>query len=142
MRLTSRPDLSGSGGPRSILAYYSALWRTCHDNAGAYNMPIVIDSPNQQGQDHINLPTVLKFIAKDLPEDAQLIVGLEAPADFEFDKEIRFDTQYSLLKKMNGRLLILLLIRYSNKCMQLCMRKRRRYRNNSSEINKLLLIQC
>lgn len=99
MRLTSRPDLSGSGGPRSILAYYAALWRTCSDSVDAYNMPIVIDSPNQQGQDDINLPMVLKFIARELPADAQLIVGLESSADFQFDKEFRFETQYSLLIK-------------------------------------------
>jgi hypothetical protein len=99
MRLTSRPELSGSGGPRSILAYYAALWRTCHSNTGAYSIPVVIDSPNQQGQDDINLPTVLKFIAKELPDDMQLIVGLESSADFKFDKELRLDAQYSLLKE-------------------------------------------
>jgi hypothetical protein len=97
VRLTSRPDLSGSGGPRAILAYYAALWNTCYSNAGPYRVPIVIDSPNQQGQDSLNLPKVLKFIAKDLPLDMQLIVGLEAAADFVFDFELSLDTPYSLL---------------------------------------------
>lgn len=99
IRLTSRPDLSGSGGPRSILAYYAALWRTCNGSLGAYSVPVVIDSPNQQGQDDVNLPTVLKFIANELPNDLQLIVGLESAADFVFDKELVLDKQYSLLNE-------------------------------------------
>ncbi len=99
IRLTSRPDLSGSGGPRSVLAYYAALWRACNGTLGAYSVPVVIDSPNQQGQDDVNLPTVLKFIANELPKDMQLIVGLESAADFVFDKELVLDKQYSLLNE-------------------------------------------
>jgi hypothetical protein len=99
MKLTGRPDLSGSGGPRSILAYYAALWRTCQGATGTYDIPIVIDSPNQQAQDDINLPAVLQFISKELPEDIQLIVGLETSTDFPFDKEIHLDIQYSMLRE-------------------------------------------
>lgn len=97
MKLTGRPDLSGSGGPRSILAYYAALWRTCQGPTGTYDVPVVIDSPNQQAQDDINLPAVLHFIAKGLPEKMQLIVGLETPTDFPFDKEVHLDMKYSVL---------------------------------------------
>lgn len=99
IKLTSRPDLSGSGGPRSILAYYAALWRTCQGDSGTYDIPVVIDSPNQQAQDDINLPAVLQFIAEDLPENLQLIVGLETATEFSFDKEHRFEQKYSLLNK-------------------------------------------
>ncbi|MCD1125205.1 hypothetical protein LPW36_04045 [Jinshanibacter sp. LJY008] len=99
MKLTGRPNLSGSGGPRSILAYYAALWRTCQGETGTYDIPIVIDSPNQQAQDDINLPAVLKFIAKELPIDIQLIVGLETPTDFPFDKELCLDIKYSMLRE-------------------------------------------
>lgn len=98
-RLSSRPDLSGSGGPRSILAYYAALWRTCNSSAGAYNIPIVIDSPNQQGQDDVNLPAVIKFIATDLPKNVQIIVGLESTSDLSFDKKLELKKQYSLLQE-------------------------------------------
>lgn len=97
MKLTGRPNLSGSGGPRSILAYYAALWRTCQGNTGTYDIPVVIDSPNQQAQDDINLPAVLQFIAKELPKNMQLIVGLETPTDFPFDKQLHLDVKYSLL---------------------------------------------
>lgn len=99
MKLTGRPDLSGSGGPRSILAYYAALWRTCQGPTGTYDVPVVIDSPNQQAQDDINLPAVLQFIAKGLPEKMQLIVGLETPTDFPFDQELHLDMPYSMMRE-------------------------------------------
>lgn len=97
MQLASRPSLSGSGGPRSILAYYAAIWRTVLSKEGTYDVPVVIDSPNQQAQDDFNLPAVLSFIAKDLPAGMQLIVGLETPIDLKFDREMTLTERYSML---------------------------------------------
>lgn len=99
LRLTSRPDISGSAGPRSLLAYYSAIWKVCRGSYGAFRVPLVIDAPNQQGQDHINLPKVLKFIADDLPENAQIIVGAEMESGNNFDKRIELTEQYRLLRE-------------------------------------------
>ncbi len=98
-RLTSRPNVSGSGGPRSILAYYSALWRACHGPHGSFSVPLVIDSPNQQGQDDVNLPRVIRFIAERLEDNNQLIVGLESETDYEFDATVRLSREYSLLEE-------------------------------------------
>ncbi len=97
LRLTSRPALSGSGGPRSILAYYGALWRTCLGKYASFSIPLVVDSPNQQGQDDINLPKVLKFIANDLPTGTQIIVGTEMETDHIFDNTIVCDQPYKFL---------------------------------------------
>lgn len=97
MQLASRPSLSGSGGPRSILAYYAAIWRSVQSKEGTYDVPVVIDSPNQQAQDDFNLPAVLSFIAKDLPAGMQLIVGLETPIDLKFDHEMTLTERYSML---------------------------------------------
>lgn len=97
MQLASRPSLSGSGGPRSILAYYAAIWLTVQGRTGTYDIPVVIDSPNQQAQDDFNLPAVLKFIAKDLPAGMQLIVGLEMPTDFAFDREVTLTEKFGML---------------------------------------------
>ncbi|MHC1743957.1 MAG: hypothetical protein AB9873_13120 [Syntrophobacteraceae bacterium] len=72
LKINSRPETSGSGGPRAILAYYAALWRICHDTQAPFSIPAVIDSPNQQSQDDINLPKVLKFIAEKLPQVCRL----------------------------------------------------------------------
>ncbi|MFT0171479.1 hypothetical protein ACLKMY_21125 [Paraburkholderia mimosarum] len=99
MKLTARPALSGSGGPRSILAYYAAIWRTAQGKTGTYDIPVVIDSPNQQAQDDINLPAVLQFIAKDLPADMQLIVGLETPTDYAFDREVHLEDKFAMLRE-------------------------------------------
>lgn len=98
LKLGSRPALSGSGGPRSILAYYSALWSVCFGKYGSFKIPIVIDSPNQQGQDHINLPKVLSYVANDLP-DTQIILSSEVDIAEKFDKEIRLSEQYSVLQE-------------------------------------------
>lgn len=97
MQLASRPSLSGSGGPRSILAYYAAIWRTVQGKSGTYDIPVVIDSPNQQAQDDFNLPAVLRFIAKELPAGMQLIVGLETPTNFSFDREEILTEKYKML---------------------------------------------
>lgn len=99
MQLASRPSLSGSGGPRSILAYYAAIWQTVQGKEGTYDVPVVIDSPNQQAQDDFNLPAVLKFIAKDLPAGMQLIVGLETPTDFPFDHQVVLTEKYRMLNE-------------------------------------------
>lgn len=98
-RINSRPATSGSGGPRAILAYYAALWRICHDFQAPFSIPAIIDSPNQQSQDKVNLPKVLKFIAQELPDTMQLIVGLEMESDYEFDKVIPLEDPYNLLRE-------------------------------------------
>ena len=98
MKLTSRPKLSGSGGPRSILAYYAALWHTSRSEYGSFFMPAVIDSPQQQGQDATNLPVMIEYIATKLPADMQVILAVEAPTTFRFDKVIDLDEAYHLLK--------------------------------------------
>jgi hypothetical protein len=98
-KLTSRPNLSGSGGPRSILAYYSALWVTCYGEKGSFRIPLVVDSPNQQGQDDINLPRVISFLSGKLPLGAQLILGSEVDTDIPFDRKIELTEQYKLLSE-------------------------------------------
>lgn len=99
MKLNSRPKLSGSGGPRSILAYYAALWHTSRSEYGSYYMPVVVDSPQQQGQDATNLPVMIEYIATKLPDDMQVILALETPTKFSFDKVIQLDEAYHLLRE-------------------------------------------
>lgn len=98
-RLNSRPEISGSGGPRSVLAYYAALWAACYGPLGSFQVPIVIDSPNQQGQDDINLPKIIQFICEQLPKQAQLILGSEMDADHAFDQKFELSDQYRLLNE-------------------------------------------
>lgn len=60
-------------------------------------VPLVIDSPNQQGQDNIKLPKVIKFISEKLPASAQLILRSEIDTEHPFDKKIVLDSPYKLL---------------------------------------------
>jgi hypothetical protein len=98
-KLTSRPNLSGSGGPRSILAYYAAIWEVSYGETGSFFIPLVIDSPNQQGQDDINLPIVIRFLSEKLPSNAQLILGSEIHVEYKFDNEIILEKPYRLLNE-------------------------------------------
>lgn len=98
-RLNSRPEISGSGGPRSVLAYYAALWAACYGPMGSFQVPLVVDSPNQQGQDDINLPKIIQFICEQLPNQAQLILGSEMDTDHAFDQKFELSDQYRLLNE-------------------------------------------
>ena len=96
--LMSRPNRSGSGGPRLLLAYYSALWKVCLGSQVSMSVPVVIDSPNQQDQDDVNLHVVLEFIADSLPDSMQLIVCVTKDSNATLDKRILFDKKYSMLE--------------------------------------------
>ncbi len=96
--MSRRPTLSGSGGPRLVLAYYYAIWSVCFGKHGAFRVPIVIDSPNQQGQDDVNLPKMLDFISDKMKPDTQLFLLTEAEVLSGFDHKIELDTPYGLLR--------------------------------------------
>ena len=67
----------GSEGPRALLAYYYAFLRTKIDFGGGVDFPLVIDAPNQQGQDGVHLPQMLEFIFAFAPPNSQVIVAIE-----------------------------------------------------------------
>lgn len=67
----------GSEGPRALLAYYYAFLHTKTNFTTSVRFPVVIDSPNQQGQDTVHLPQMLKFIFDHVPDDVQTIVATE-----------------------------------------------------------------
>lgn len=67
----------GSEGPRALLAYYYAFLHTKIKFTDNVRFPVVIDSPNQQGQDKVHLPQMVKFIFDHVPDDAQTIVATE-----------------------------------------------------------------
>jgi uncharacterized coiled-coil DUF342 family protein len=85
----SRFDLkireTGSDMPRAILAYQFAVLHMIWQHSTAARTAIVIDSPNQQDQDSENIKAMLIFIRDQLPDDAQLILGLVDPQGIQFD---------------------------------------------------------
>ncbi|QAU44341.1 hypothetical protein [Bradyrhizobium guangzhouense] len=67
----------GSEGPRGLTAYFYAFLHTAKEFGSSTFCPIVIDAPNQQGQDGQHLPAIISFLVKKRPENAQLILGVE-----------------------------------------------------------------
>ncbi len=75
---------TGSTLPRALLAYQFAILSLIFEHSPATVCPVVIDSPNQQGQDAVHLPQILDFIAKNQPEGSQLILGIENDQGIQF----------------------------------------------------------
>ncbi|MFB9123468.1 hypothetical protein ACFFYR_09610 [Paraburkholderia dipogonis] len=90
---------TGSALPRSLLAYLFAVLHTAKESGNGHRFPVVVDSPNQQGQDNEHLMQMLRFIEKRAPADQQLILAVEEmPLNFQFAGEIvRLDKPFALL---------------------------------------------
>lgn len=91
---TYKPNLKnsnlGSNGPRAVLAYYSSLYLY---NLGRSDYPfksLVIDTPNQQGQDYKNLAKIDKALSLLDSTQGQVILGTE--------REIGLESQVNLIK--------------------------------------------
>lgn len=101
--VNKRPDArisaSGSALPRSLLAYQFAVLHTAKEKGDAKHFPVIIDSPNQQGQDANHLRQMLSFIVKRTPSDQQLILAVEdRPSDLTFDGGlVELTTAFGLL---------------------------------------------
>jgi prefoldin subunit 5 len=67
----------GSEGPRGLAAYDYAFLHTARAFGSSVFCPLVIDAPNQQGQDAQHLPAIISFLVKRRPSGAQLILGVE-----------------------------------------------------------------
>lgn len=99
VQVTTRPNVSGSGGPREALAYYAALWWTSEAARfeSPFSLPIVVDCPAQSGQDAVNLPAMLHFLSVGLPPNAQVFVTHESDVQEHFDRRIELSEARSLL---------------------------------------------
>lgn len=89
-----------SDRPRSLLAYQFAVLHTAKEKGDAKHFPVIIDSPNQQGQDAAHLKQMLQFIVKRTPSDQQLILAVEdRPSEFNFDGQVvELTTPFGLLE--------------------------------------------
>jgi predicted house-cleaning noncanonical NTP pyrophosphatase (MazG superfamily) len=73
--ITSSTFGRGSEGPRGMIAYYYAFLHTARKYSSSAFCPIVIDAPNQQGQD--DMEKIMRFIIDKRPPDSQVIVATE-----------------------------------------------------------------
>ena len=88
-RKTDRIDGSslkttGSRTPRALLAYYFAIIECIRYADVCAFAPLIIDSPNQQALDGINLQEIYDFIVENQPLDSQIILGTEDIHDTKF----------------------------------------------------------
>ncbi len=67
----------GSEGPRGLAAYFYAFLHTVRGFGSSTFCPIIIDAPNQQGQDASHLPAIISFLVKTRPVGSQLILAVE-----------------------------------------------------------------
>lgn len=77
LSMSSTAFARGSEGPRGIAAYFYSFLRTVRKYGSSTFCPIVIDAPNQQGQDAEHLPQILAYLLEQRPADTQLILGVE-----------------------------------------------------------------
>lgn len=90
----------GSDGPRAVLAMFFSTLRQIEKQTTSIMFPIVIDEPNQQGQDKFNLNNVLEYIIDQAPKQAQLILAVEDLHDVQFPGEkIVLKNKNALLSK-------------------------------------------
>lgn len=98
-RIDSSIQESGSATPRALMAYYYSILNVIKKYGSSAFCPIIIDSPNQQGQDKENLPRLIKFIIDKQPKDSQLILGLEElPSGQKNEYIIELKEERSLLQ--------------------------------------------
>lgn len=74
-KINGRIVETGSDQPRAVLAYDLALLHTIHEFGQAFTAPMVIDSPNQQDQDEVNVAAMIELIVGQIPEGGQTILG-------------------------------------------------------------------
>jgi hypothetical protein len=98
-RIDSSIKESGSAMPRALMAYYYSILNVIKKYGSSAFCPIIIDSPNQQGQDKDNLPRLIKFIIEKQPKDSQLILGLEEiPEGYPNEYVVELKEERSLLQ--------------------------------------------
>lgn len=103
-RIDSSINESGSAMPRALMAYYYSILHVIKKEGTSTFCPIVIDSPNQQGQDSENLPILIDFILSKQPTGSQLILALEElpeGSDINDNEIIHLTEKRSLLEKQS-----------------------------------------
>ncbi|MCK5451578.1 MAG: hypothetical protein KAI70_07420, partial [Candidatus Omnitrophica bacterium] len=99
-RIDANINESGSDLPRALLAYFYSILNIMKEFSSTPQCPVVIDTPNQQGQDNIRLPKMLEFIKDKKPNEAQLILAVGNLCDVSFEgKLVELKNELSLLQK-------------------------------------------
>jgi hypothetical protein len=84
--ISSPPRARGSEGPRGLTVYYYAFLHTVREYGSATFCPIVVDEPNQQGQDRQHLPAIIQLLVADRPKDSQVILAVNQAVGVSSDQ--------------------------------------------------------
>jgi len=98
--LQSSINETGSTLPRALMAYYFAIFETINKFSTSVFCPLVIDSPDQQGQDKANIGKIYQFIKEHQPANSQMILVIEESVDIDFEcKVIELNEKFGLLQR-------------------------------------------
>lgn len=90
---------TGSDLPRALLAYYFSILNLIEEFSTSTMCPIVIDSPNQQGQDQESIRAMLQFMRDRRPRGAQMILAVEEESGVSFEGSVvELSDKHSLLR--------------------------------------------
>lgn len=90
---------TGSDLPRALLAYYFSILNLIGEFSTSTMCPIVIDSPNQQGQDQESIRAMLQFMRDRRPKGSQMILAIEEEAGVSFEGPVvELSEKHSLLR--------------------------------------------
>ncbi|EUJ11164.1 hypothetical protein Meth11DRAFT_2004 [Methylophilaceae bacterium 11] len=97
----SRAHTGGSSAPRSMLAVHLAMMKTNVEFGDSPCFPFVVDTPQQSGQDDINLRSMIDELGRQAGDNHQVILAVEKLPD-NIDTNsfqiIHFDEVKSVLK--------------------------------------------
>ena len=79
---------TGSDQPRALLAYFFSILQVIEEYGSSAFCPIIIDAPNQQEQDEINLRKMLDFIRANKPSNSQMVLALVDDCSIDFGGDI------------------------------------------------------
>lgn len=72
-----RGQVGGSSGPRSLLAVHLAMLRSNAEYGDTPFFPFVVDTPQQSGQDPVNLASMIQILGRSVGENHQVILAVE-----------------------------------------------------------------
>ncbi len=76
-KVGARGDTGGSSGPRTLLAVHLAMLQSNAEYGDMPMFPFVVDTPQQSGQDHDNLRSMIEVLGKTAGEEHQVILAVE-----------------------------------------------------------------
>jgi hypothetical protein len=78
----------GSEGPRALAVYYYSFLHIAKQHGSSAFCSIVVDAPNQQGQDRGHLRKIMQFLLTEAPTGAQVIIASETSPPASSDTTI------------------------------------------------------